>query len=484
VYIINNFVSGVDGINGNNNVMIKADRFNQNNRTFAHELGHFFSLAHTFNNIAVCPDNSDCTVDGDQVCDTPPIKLGDFNSTTCYIGDASNSINNIMGTNMTNMRFTAGQKDRMRAYLYEYRWSLVLSEALIPITSLNEVALDAIENTETETFCGNSFVPRITLRNIGTNNLSNCKVQVYVDGVLKTTTSITSINLSRNNSREFNLNATPVTIGTHNIRCVLSEINGSANDYFSMNNEVCGDILFEKNNFNVVLSSDYGTVTGDGNYPCGAQVNINSTPINPAQHVFTAWKKDDGTTVSTVASYSFIAQGQTNLKAFYNLRTYNISAISANTAFGTVSVFGTNTYGSLIVASATSKTGYFFTNWTENGNVVSTNPNYNFTVTGNRNLVANFSLTTSIKQTTINEISNVYPNPANYILQVEIRSKQNTSLTLNIIDMKGSLLETKTLKNSKGTFNTSFDVSKLSKGNYILNLYDEEGMASYKFVVQ
>ena len=35
---------------------------------------------------------------------------------------------------------------------------------------------------------------------------------------------------------------------------------------------------------------------------------------------------------------------------------------------------------------------YTFANWTENGNVVSTNPNYTFTVTGNRTLVANFAI--------------------------------------------------------------------------------------------
>ncbi len=35
--------------------------------------------------------------------------------------------------------------------------------------------------------------------------------------------------------------------------------------------------------------------------------------------------------------------------------------------------------------------GYAFVNWTENGTVVSTNPNYTFTVTGDRTLVANFA---------------------------------------------------------------------------------------------
>ncbi len=40
---------------------------------------------------------------------------------------------------------------------------------------------------------------------------------------------------------------------------------------------------------------------------------------------------------------------------------------------------------------ATPNTGYSFVNWTENGTAVSTSANYSFTVTGNRDLVANFS---------------------------------------------------------------------------------------------
>ena len=43
---------------------------------------------------------------------------------------------------------------------------------------------------------------------------------------------------------------------------------------------------------------------------------------------------------------------------------------------------------------ATANTGYTFTNWIENSSVVSTNTCYTFTVTGNRNLVANFTANT------------------------------------------------------------------------------------------
>ena len=51
----------------------------------------------------------------------------------------------------------------------------------------------------------------------------------------------------------------------------------------------------------------------------------------------------------------------------------------------------TNTQqGQRCTVTAISNTGYTFNNWTENGNVVSTNASYTFTVTGNRTLVANF----------------------------------------------------------------------------------------------
>jgi hypothetical protein len=66
-------------------------------------------------------------------------------------------------------------------------------------------------------------------------------------------------------------------------------------------------------------------------------------------------------------------------------------SVSAGTG-GTVSGGGTVATGSLTTVTATPNSGYTFTRWTENGTVVSTSASYNFTVTGNRSLVANFSV--------------------------------------------------------------------------------------------
>ncbi len=241
---------------------------------------------------------------------------------------------------------------------------------------------------------------------------------------------------------------------------------------------------FTKKQYVVSVSLDNvgnGTVTGNGTYGCDTTTNVTATPASC--YNFTKWT-ENGITVSTNANYTFTVTYSRNLLAMFEPKRYNITLVANPTNGGTVAGAGNFVCDSSLTVKAKVKMGYKFTNWTEGSTVVSTDSNYTFLISGVRSLKANFSLVTGIKQSTINEISKVYPNPANDILQVEIRSKQNTLLTLNIIDMKGSLLETKTLTNTKGTFNTSFDVSKLSKGNYILNLYDEEGIASYKFVVQ
>jgi hypothetical protein len=70
--------------------------------------------------------------------------------------------------------------------------------------------------------------------------------------------------------------------------------------------------------------------------------------------------------------------------------SFTIQTSANPTVGGTVSGAGTYNYGSTCTLTATPSTGYTFTNWTENGEVVSTEATYSFTVTGNRDLVANF----------------------------------------------------------------------------------------------
>ena len=69
----------------------------------------------------------------------------------------------------------------------------------------------------------------------------------------------------------------------------------------------------------------------------------------------------------------------------------SISATANPTEGGTVSGYGLYASGESCTLIAMANSGYTFTNWTENGSEVSTDMNYTFTVTGSRNLVANFT---------------------------------------------------------------------------------------------
>jgi Pregnancy-associated plasma protein-A/GEVED domain/Secretion system C-terminal sorting domain len=52
-----------------------ATQMNTNRKTLSHEMGHAFSLYHPFEGAsgATCPANADCSIDGDEICDTDPI---------------------------------------------------------------------------------------------------------------------------------------------------------------------------------------------------------------------------------------------------------------------------------------------------------------------------------------------------------------------------------------------------------------------------
>ncbi len=71
--------------------------------------------------------------------------------------------------------------------------------------------------------------------------------------------------------------------------------------------------------------------------------------------------------------------------------SFTINATPNPAEGGAVSGVGTYWAGTECTLTATPNDGYTFVNWTENGEVVSTDPTYLFTVNGDRELVANFN---------------------------------------------------------------------------------------------
>ena len=101
-------------------LVIVSTSMTSNSGTLPHEVGHGFFLYHTFNgdggNVS-CPIDTNCIINGDRICDTPPHKQGDCGTTNpcSSAGEWDNSRYNFMSYCPLVTRFTQGQKDRIRA---------------------------------------------------------------------------------------------------------------------------------------------------------------------------------------------------------------------------------------------------------------------------------------------------------------------------------------------------------------------------------
>ena len=97
-----------------------------------------------------------------------------------------------------------------------------------------------------------------------------------------------------------------------------------------------------------------------------------------------------------MSSHNSAGYGSPNVSRYYfsvslPVQNYTITVSASPSAGGTVSGGGTFAAGSSRTVTATANTNYTFTNWTENGSVVSSSASYTFTLNSNRNLVANFT---------------------------------------------------------------------------------------------
>ena len=131
-----------------------------------------------------------------------------------------------------------------------------------------------------------------------------------------------------------------------------------------------------------------GTITGDGNRAAGSTVTLVATPI--AGYDFVNWT-ENGTPVSTTASYTFSATADRTLVANLALRSYAITSTASPVSAGATRGGGTWNHGTWMSLVASPTAGYSFANWTENGITVSTNASLGFTATGSHALVANFT---------------------------------------------------------------------------------------------
>ena len=149
---------------------------------------------------------------------------------------------------------------------------------------------------------------------------------------------------------------------------------------------------FELLDYDVTLSvspENAGAVIGSGNYLHGDEVTVTATPNTGYR--FVNWT-ENGNVVSEESEYSFVLTNDRELVANFTLLDYDVIVNVNPENSGTVTGSGNYLHGDEVTVTATPNTGYRFVNWTENGNVVSEESEYSFTITNERNIVANFTL--------------------------------------------------------------------------------------------
>jgi uncharacterized repeat protein (TIGR02543 family) len=219
-----------------------------------------------------------------------------------------------------------------------------------------------------------------------------------------------------------------------------------------------------------------GTQTGAGAFSSGASVTVTATPA--IGYTFTYWT-ESGIIVSTSAGYTFIISGNRTLVANYANIVYTV-AVSANpSAGGTPSGGGSFNYGNSVTVTANTATGYTFTNWKENGIIVSTTASYTFTISVNRILVANFTINTyTLNVTATNGSVAKNPNQTTY--------DYGTTVTLTPTPNTGYTF-TSWSGDATGTNNpltVTMNANKNITANFTLNTYSLNVVALNGIVVK
>ncbi len=205
----------------------------------------------------------------------------------------------------------------------------------------------------------------------------------YNDGAEKT--RIYDIYMKPTQKEKFDSNADWESVSASNL-VFSGSVTMRANDwtYITFNTPFAYD-----GNTNVVLVVDDKT----GSYDTSPNMNCHVFDSDETQAIY-IYNNDINYDPSSPAYTGTMLSKKNQLfvaKVPFSAPTFNVSVSANPTEGGTVSGVGTYSQGQTCTLTATANEGYEFVNWTENGEVVSTEAEYTFIVTGDRNLVANFT---------------------------------------------------------------------------------------------
>ncbi len=154
---------------------------------------------------------------------------------------------------------------------------------------------------------------------------------------------------------------------------------------------------------------------------------------------------------------------------------YVISAVTNPANTGTITGSGVYETNSTVNLNVSPDTNYEFINWAENDTEVHDEPEYIFTATSDRHLVANLKDVTGVETHDTKNIS-IYPNPVRERLFL---TTKNPMTKIIIFDIMGK----KVYKNNIISKEYSISVGDFNTGLYVIHIYTEEELYNRKIQV-
>jgi len=208
-----------------------------------------------------------------------------------------------------------------------------------------------------------------------------------------------------------------------------------------------------------------GSVTGAGYYNNNQLCTLTAT-ANSAYY-FVNWT-ENGNIVSTNQIYSFTVNSNRTLVAnFSPINQFMITTSVSPLFSGIVIGGGAYTLNQSATLYAKALSGYYFVNWTENGNIVSLDSVYIFNVVSNRTLVANFNLIISVPEIKDHTDVYIYPNPAAEFFYVDLNSNFNDNVIIELYDFSGKLTNS---FNAGNELHLKISIENLKNGIYYINI--------------
>jgi hypothetical protein len=201
------------------------------NRTITHEMGHHLSLYHTFHNTTSCAAETNCEVQGDEVCDTPPTRANNQGCSQAVCTSAQ--VENYMDYTPQECKnaFTAGQSERMHACLQSVRQTLLTSLALTPVVN-HDLTVIEVSNLGSTT-CLPTAAPSVLVTNFGTEPVAGFELTTTLnDGTTVRTTHATEV--APNATVEVELSE--FLLAAENIFTFEVQMLGGVQDDFTANN--------------------------------------------------------------------------------------------------------------------------------------------------------------------------------------------------------------------------------------------------------